>query len=108
VSPEQKSRLESLAAAGRNQLFGIPVKFRQQEMRACVAPVSISFELEPGGFRQGGEFAMRFLASTLDSAPRKSEPVAFAGRSYLINQVGEVINNPAEYTCIVTPAGGGQ
>ncbi len=77
-------------------------------MRACVAPVSVSFELEAGGFRQGGEFAMRFLSSTLDSAPRKGEPVSFAGRSYLITQVGEAINNPAENTCIVTPAGGGQ
>ena len=108
MSPEQKSRLESLAAAGRNQLFGIPVKFRQAEIRACVSPVAVSFDLESGGLRQGGEFTVRFQSSDLTTPPRRGEPIAFHGRSYLITQVGEAINNPAEITVQVTPAGGGQ
>ena len=108
MSPDQKARFETLAATARNTLLGIPVKFRQAEIRACVSPVAVSFDLESGGLRQGGEFTVRFLASTLDSAPRRGEPIAFNGRSYLITQVGEAINNPAEITVQVTPAGGGQ
>ena len=108
MSPEQKARFETLAATARNTLLGIVVKFRQAEIKACVSPVAVSFDLESGGLRQGGEFTVRFLASTLDSAPRRGESVAFHGRSYLITQVGEAINNPAEITCTVTPAGGGQ
>ena len=108
MSPEQKSHFEQLAAKARNTLLGIVVKFRQAEIRACVSPVAVSFDLESGGLRQGGEFTVRFLASTLDSAPRRSESVAFHGRSYMVTQVGEAINNPAEFTVQVTPAGGGQ
>jgi hypothetical protein len=108
MSPEQKSHFETIAAKARNTLLGIPVKFRQAEIRACVSPVAVSFDLESGGLRQGGEFTIRFLASTLNSSPRRGEPVAFHGRSYLITQVGEAINNPAEITVQVTPAGGGQ
>ena len=108
MSPEQKARFETLAATARNTLLGIVVKFRQAEIRACVSPVAVSFDLESGGLRQGGEFTVRFLASTLDSAPRRGEPIAFHGRSYLITQVSEAINNPAEITVQVTPAGGGQ
>lgn len=106
MSPEQKTRFETLAATARNTLLGIPVKFRQQEIRACVSPVAVSLDLESGGLRQGGEFTVRFLASTLDSAPRRSEPVAFHGRSYMVTQVGESLNNPAEFTCTVVPGGG--
>lgn len=108
MSPDQKARFETLAATARNTLLGIPVKFRQAEIKACVSPVAVSFDLESGGLRQGGEFTVRFLASTLDSAPRRGEPVAFHGRTYLITQVGESLNNPAEITVQVTPAGGGQ
>jgi hypothetical protein len=108
MSPEQKSHFEQLAAKERNTLLGIPVKFRQSEVRACVSPVAVSFDLESGGLRQGGEFTVRFLASTLDSAPLRGESVAFHGRSYLITQVSEAINNPAEITVQVTPSGGGQ
>ena len=108
MSPEQKARFETLAATARNTLLGILVKFRQAEIRACVSPVAVSFDLESGGLRQGGEFTVRFLASTLDSAPRRGEPVAFHGRSYMVTQVGESLNNPSEITVQVTPAGGGQ
>lgn len=108
MSPSQKSRLETLAAAARNQLLGIPVKFRAQDLRACVSPVAVSFDLESGGLRQGGEFTVRFQSSDLESAPRRGEQIHFHGRSYLIQQVGESLNNPAEYTATVSPAGGGQ
>jgi hypothetical protein len=108
VSPEQKSRLETLAASARNSLLGIPVKFRAQDLRACISPVAVSFDLESGGLRQGGEFTVRFQASDLESRPRRGESIQFHGRSYLVQQVGESLNNPAEYTCTVSPAGGGQ
>lgn len=105
MSPDQKSRLETLAAAARNQLHGVPVTFRQQEMRACVSPVAVTFDLESGGLRQGGEFTVRFQASDLDHPPRRGEPVHVSGRGYLITQVGDVINNPAEYTATIAPGG---
>ena len=108
MSPEQKSRLETLAASARNSLLGIPVKFRAQDLRACISPVAVSFDLESGGLRQGGEFTVRFQASDLESAPRRGESIHFHSRSYLIQQVGESLNNPAEYTATVSPAGGGQ
>lgn len=105
MSPEQKSRLETLAAAARNQLHGVPVTFRQQDIRACVSPVAVSFDLESGGLRQGGEFTVRFQASDLESAPRRGEQIHFHGRSYLVQQVGESLNNPAEYTATIAPGG---
>ena len=105
---EQKTRFALRSAEDRNAQNGILIKFRQAEIKACVSPVAVSFDLESGGLRQGGEFTVRFLASTLDSAPRRGEPIAFHGRSYLITQVSEAINNPAEITVQVTPAGGGQ
>ena len=103
MSPDQKSHLETLAATARNTLFGIPVKFRQTEIRACVSPVAVSFDLESGGLRQGGEFTVRFQSSDLDSAPRRGESVTFHGRSYMVTQVVEALNNPAEITCTVAP-----
>ena len=103
MSPSQKSRLETLAAAARNSLLGIPVKFRAQDLKACVSPVAVSFDLESGGLRQGGEFTVRFQASDLESAPRRGEQIHFHGRSYLVQTVGEALNNPAEITCVVTP-----
>jgi len=103
MSPEQKSHFEKLAAKARNTLLGIPVKFRQQEFRACVSPVAVSFDLESGGLRQGGEFTVRFLAADLTSPVLRGEPVAFHGRSYMITQVSEALNNPAEITCTVQP-----
>lgn len=108
MSPEQKATFEIRAATARNTLLGIPVKFRQQEIRACVSPVAVSLDLESGGLRQGGEFTVRFLASNLDSAPRRGESVSFHSRTYIIQQVGESLNNPAEITATVSPAGGGQ
>lgn len=105
MSPEQKSRFETLAAAARNTLLGIPVTFRSQEIRACVSPVAVSFDLESGGLRQGGEFTIRFQASDLDTPPRRGEPVHVSGRSYLITQVGDALNNPAEYTATIAPGG---
>jgi hypothetical protein len=105
VSPDQKSHLESLAAVARRTLLGVPVKFRAQDLKACVSPVAVSFDLESGGLRQGGEFTVRFLASDLDSPPRRGESVAFHGRLYLIQQVNEALNNPAEITCTVSPGG---
>ena len=105
MSPEQKSRLETLAAAARNSLHGVPVTFRQQDMRACVSPVAVSFDLESGGLRQGGEFTVRFQASDLDTPPRRGEPVHFAGRGYLITQVSEAVDNPAEYLTTIAPGG---
>ena len=108
MSPDQKSRLETLAAAARNSLLGIQVKFRAQDLKACISPVAVSFDLESGGLRQGGEFTVRFQSSDLESPPRRGESIHFHGRSYLVQQVGESLNNPAEYTATVSPAGGGQ
>jgi hypothetical protein len=46
---------------------------------------------------------VRFQSSDLTTPPRRGEPVAFHGRSYMVTQVGEAINNPAEITCTVQP-----
>ena len=100
---DQKTKLAIRSAKARNEQDGIPVRFRQAEIRACVSPVAVSFALESGGLRQGGEFTVRFQSSDLTTPPRRGEPVAFHGRSYLIQQVGEAINNPSEITCTVTP-----
>ena len=103
MSPEQKSHFSQQAAKARNALLGIIVKFRQQDFRACVSAVSVSFDLDSGGLRQSGEFTVRFLASDLRQPPRRGESIAFHGRSYFITQVGEAINNPSEITCTVHP-----
>lgn len=72
-------------------------------MTACVSPVAVSFDLESGGLREGGVFTVRFQSSDIDSAPRRGELITFHGRTYMITQVGEALNNPAEITCTVTP-----
>jgi len=105
---DQKTRLAIRSAKARNEQDGIPVKFRAQDLRACISPVAVSYDLESGGHRQGGEFAVRFQASDLESAPRLGESIHFHGRRYLVQQVGESLNNPAEFTATVSPAGGGQ
>ena len=103
MSPEQKSHFEQLAAKARNTLLGIPVKFRQSEVRACVSPVAVSFDLESGGLRQGGEFTARFLASALQSAPRRGEQLLVDGKTYTIHTVREQIGTPFEHVATIVP-----
>jgi len=83
---------------------GVTVKFRQAEIVATLAPIAISLDLEMGGFRQGGQFSIRFLASDLQSPPRVNEPVIFNGKTYFISQVSET-HAPGEYLGTMSPGG---
>ena len=85
-------------------MHGQPVKFRQQDILALLAPIAIGLDLETGGLRQGGEFSIRFLASTLQSPPRRGETVTFAAKTYFISQVSET-NTPGEYLATMSPGG---
>jgi hypothetical protein len=104
VSPESRNAFALRAAQAANAVHGIPVTFRSQEMRVCLAPIAIGLDLETGGLRQGGEFKCRFLASTLDSAPRRGEPVLYNGRTYFISQVSES-HAPGEFLATLSPGG---
>jgi len=100
----QSNRLRLRTATEHNSCHGKPVKFRQQEIRVGLAPVSIGLDLETGGLRQGGEFSIRFLAADLQSPPRRGEAVTFSGKTYFISQVSET-NSPGEYLATMSPGG---
>jgi hypothetical protein len=91
------------SATVAHHAHGIPVTFRGQEIRVCLAPIAIGLDLAPGGLRQGGEFKCRFLASTLDSAPRRGEPVLYNGRTYLVTEVSQPANMTGEHVVTLTP-----
>ncbi len=91
------------AAAAANRVHGVPVTFRGEEMLVCLAPVAVSLDLDTGGLRQSGEFKARFLASTLNSPPKRGEPVLYNGRTYLVTEVTEPANMPGEHVCTLTP-----
>ena len=104
MSPASRNALAIRSAQSRNALHGTPVKFRQAEILAVLAPIAIGLDLETGGLRQGGEFSIRFLASTLQSPPRRGEAVTFGAKTYFISQVSET-NSPGEYLATMSPGG---
>lgn len=91
------------AAAAANAVHGVSVTFRGEEMLICLAPVAVSLDLDTGGLRQSGEFKARFLASNLNSPPKRGEPVLYNGRTYLITEITEPANMPGEHVCTLTP-----
>lgn len=91
------------AAAAANRVHGVPVTFRGEEMLVCLSPVAVSLDLDTGGLRQSGEFKARFLASTLNSPPKRGEPVLYNGRTYLVTEVTEPANMPGEHVVTLTP-----
>lgn len=100
----QSNRLRLRTATEHNSCHGKPVKFRQQEILVGLQAIAISLDLEVGGFRQGGQFSIRFLASDLQSPPRQNEPVIFNGKTYFLSQVSET-NSPGEYLATMSPGG---
>ena len=60
-------------------------------------------DLATGGLTQGGQFNCRFLASDLSTPPKRGESVLYAGRSYLINEVKQLVHSSAEHVCVLTP-----
>ncbi len=103
MSPESRNAFALRAAQAANAAHGIPVTFRGQEVRAILSPIAIGLDLDTGGLRQGGEFRCRFLASTLDSAPRRGEPVLYNGRTYLVTEVSQPANMTGEHVVTLTP-----
>jgi hypothetical protein len=104
VSPASRNALAIRSAQLRNSTHGTPVKFRQQEILATLAPIAIGLDLETGGLRQGGEFSIRFLSADLQSPPRRGEAVTFSAKTYFISQVSET-NAPGEYLATMSPGG---
>jgi len=104
VSPASRNALAIRSAQLRQSAHGTPVKFRQQEISVCLAPVAIGLDLETGGLRQGGEFSIRFLAADLQSPPRRGEAVTFSAKTYFISQVSET-HAPGEYLATMSPGG---
>jgi hypothetical protein len=86
MSPESRTAFALRSAAVGNALHGTVVRFRGQDIRVNLAPVALSLDLDSGGLRQSGEFSIRFLASDLQSPPRRDESVVYGGRTYLLNE----------------------
>ena len=104
MSPTARNALALRSAQLRNSAHGVPVKFRQVELLATLAPIAIGLDLETGGLRQGGEFSIRFLAADLQSPPRRGEAVAYSGKTYFLSQVSET-PSPGEYLAAMSPGG---
>ena len=103
MSPESRNRLAIRGAAEANSVNGIPVQFRGREIRVILAPINIGFDLDVGGLKQSGQFRCRFLASDLDSPPRRTDTVLYNGRTYKISEVTEQATTPGEHVVTLTP-----
>jgi hypothetical protein len=103
VSPESRNVFALRAARAANVVHGIPVKFRGQDIRACLAPIAIGLDLDTGGLKQGGEFKCRFLAESLDSPPRRGESVLHNGRTYLVTEITQQTTITGEHVVTLTP-----
>ena len=91
------------SATVAHHAHGVPVTFRGQEARAILSPIAIGLDLETGGLRQGGEFRCRFLASSIASAPRRGEQIAFGGRTYMVMEVHQLPHSGTEHVCTIAP-----
>jgi hypothetical protein len=103
MSPAQKDHLENLAATARNTLLGKPATFRGQSIKVGLSAITISMDLEMGGYRQGGQFICRFLASSLQSPPRANEQILISGKTYTISLVAEAPGTPFEFVATIVP-----
>ncbi len=103
MSPESRNLFALRAAAAANSVHGIPVKFRGQEIRVCLAPIAIGLDLDTGGLKQGGEFRCRFLAESLDSPPRRGESLLYNARTYLVTEITQQTNITGEHVVTLSP-----
>jgi hypothetical protein len=103
MSPDAIHAFTLTAAALRNSALGHTATFRSQPLRVVLSPIAIGLDLEPGGFRQGGKFTCRFLATSLSTPPGKGDQILIGGKSYTIQTLTEVISTPGEYVAIIAP-----
>ena len=103
MSPESRNLFALRAAAAANSVHGIPVKFRGQDIRVCLAPIAIGLDFDTGGLKQGGDFKCRFLAESLDSPPRRGEPLLYNARTYLVTEITQPANMPGEHVVTLSP-----
>jgi hypothetical protein len=99
----QIDRLKQRSAEDRNAGHGYPATFRGQSIRVGLSAITISMDLEMGGYRQGGQFICRFLASSLQSPPRANEQILISGKTYTISVVAEALGTPVEYVATIVP-----
>jgi len=99
----QIDRLKQRSAEDRNEVLGYPANFRGQSIRVGLSAIAIGLDLENGGLRQGGEFTARFLASSLQSAPRRGEQILISGKTYTISVVAEPLGTPFEHVATIVP-----
>ena len=103
MSPAAITAFRLKSAAVQNTAHGVPVTFRGASILVCLSSVRITLDLEMGGLGQGGEYTCRFLASSLDTPPRRGESVIFNARKYTIQDVRDVISTPGEYVATLHP-----
>jgi hypothetical protein len=99
----QIERLKQRSAEDRNAGHGYPATFRGQSIRVGLSAIAIGLDLDTGGLRQGGEFTARFLASALQSAPRRGEQLLIEGKTYTVHSVREQTGTPVEYVATIVP-----
>lgn len=99
----QIDRMKQRSAEDRNEVLGYPATFRGQSIRVGLSAIAISLDLEMGGYRQGGQFTCRFLASSLQSPPRKGEQILISGKTYTISVVAEAIGTLFEHVATIVP-----
>lgn len=103
MSPESRTAFALRAARAANYIHGTLVQFRGAQHRVVLAPIAVGLDLETGGLEQSGEFRARFLADSLDSPPRRGEPVLYNSRTYLVGEVHQPANLPGEHVVTLVP-----
>ena len=103
MSPDAINAFRLKSAALQNTAHGVTVRFRNADIKVVMSSVRVSLDLEMGGNAQGGEYTIRFLASSLTSKPARGEQVTFGGRKYTITEVRDPISTFGEYVATIQP-----
>ncbi len=103
MTPAAINAFRLKSAAVQNEAHGVTVRFRNADIKVVISTVRLSLSLELGGNAQGGEYTVRFLGSTLTTAPTRGEQLTFGGRKYTITEVRDAISTPGEYVVTIHP-----
>ncbi|MEY3684015.1 MAG: hypothetical protein RIS62_725 [Chloroflexota bacterium] len=103
MTPAAINAFRLKSAAVQNEAHGVTVRFRNADIKVIISSVRLSLSLELGGNAQGGEYTVRFLASTLTSAPTRGEQIKFNGRKYTITETRDPIGTPGEHVVTIQP-----
>lgn len=101
--PSQAFNLLARAYKTANDWTGEEIIFRGETIRAVLQPIAPSFDLEVGGFTQGGEFNCQILKESVSTPPQDGERLIYRGRSFLIKKEIREDKSHTAHLVTITP-----